>query len=207
MNHPKQVNKSGAKANTATFFGPKLHQQIKQIENEIANVKLIETNTYNYGVPQSDVTVKRTKSADNKIHSKSHSNLNLQQQQQSQLNLAPKMTSEIYVFARKRPKLDCESNFTDVISIQNSDDAQYVSDLEHEEFHDHERDHESQPTPRLSSIKSICVNEVKSTVDGTPILRKNEFVFDNTFDASHSNEDIFKSSILPFIDSQSVENR
>jgi hypothetical protein len=132
----------------------------------IENVQLIKTNTYNYGVPQMQkVSIKK---------SKSNHNLPIETTNSSTLT-----TNEIYVYARKRPKLACESKFSDVIQIQ------------------------------LSSSKSasIFVNESKQAVDGSPILRKNEFHFDKLFDETKTNEDIFKSSIQSYIDDNNSGNR
>jgi len=127
----------------------------------IENVQLIKTNTYNYGVPHQmqKVLIKK---------SKSNHNLPIE----TTTNSSTLTTNEIYVYARKRPKLACESKFSDVIQIQSSS----------------------------KSAASIFVNESKQAVDGSPILRKNEFHFDKLFDETKTNEDIFKSSIQSYID-------
>lgn len=141
-------------------------------------MKKVDTNAYDYGVPQTAVIAHSStpalktrpgtaasrildkkqqkyleKIGRNMLHSKSignhhdyqTTNGNKSQQQQQ------RVTSEIYVFARKRPKLECESNYDDVISIDQGSEFK----------------NSSQGAPR-----SICVNECKTTVDGTAILRK-----------------------------------
>jgi hypothetical protein len=72
------------------------------------------------------------------------------------------------VYARKRPKLSCESSLEDVLLV----------DTDH---------------------SSICVNEAKSALDGSPILRRNTFTFDKTFDGPLTNDQLFTTSILPFV--------
>jgi hypothetical protein len=124
--------------------------------NEIKNVKLIRTNSYNYGVPQSQETstLKRQKSFNGGFIKPSFSH------QANQQNEPPKQTqihtSDIYVFARKRPKLDTESQFDDVVHIENGLNLK---------------------EKRAPATMAMCINEVKSAVDGTPILRKVSFVF------------------------------
>ncbi|RNA15525.1 Kinesin KIF24 [Brachionus plicatilis] len=80
------------------------------------------------------------------------------------------VTNEIFVFARKRPQLPSEAEYKDSVLVESGECA-----------------------------ANICVDEVRQAVDGTPVLRKNEFNFDKTFDDQYSNEEIFKNSILPFI--------
>lgn len=63
------------------------------------------------------------------------------------------VTADIYVYARKRPQLACEAQFNDAV---------HVEQIEH--LNDQNR--------HLFSSSNICINEVKTAVDGTPILRK-----------------------------------
>ncbi len=169
VNHPAQMSRTGKKQNDE-YFGPKL--SVPQL-NEIQNIQLVKTNNYNYGVPQVQPTIV------NKKLKKSKSNHLLNQEPGQSNNI---VTNDIYVYARKRPKLPCENKYQDVILVnENSDKSK-------------------------SKFSTICVNESKQAVDGTPVLRKSEFQFDKTFDANQTNEDIFKSSIEPFI-GQPAENR
>jgi hypothetical protein len=176
VSHPKlsDANKLN-NGNNNNFFGPKLQPKTMEIGG-ISNVKKIENNNYNYGVPQTAqrqllpqqkhhqsnklLDKKQQKYLDkigrNLYKSKSNSNLN---SDRTATNVgganSQRVTSDIYVFARKRPKLECESNFNDVIAVEKN------SDFDKNEFYDRNE------MPGL-----ICVNECKSTVDGTAVLRK-----------------------------------
>jgi hypothetical protein len=177
--HPRlhQPQQQTANKSSGHFFGPKLQQQQQQqLENEISNVRLVETTAYNYGVPHQSAldhqhptttsAAGRTRSAD-KMSSRSQSNINNEQQR---LVNSHKVTSEIYVFARKRPKLDCEASFSDVITIDNNSESNTnvpLSDSESKSC-----SYKNENNNNNNNTKSICVNEIKSTVDGTPILRK-----------------------------------
>jgi hypothetical protein len=177
--HPS-LSKVTKNSNT-NFFGPKLssNNNNNNVEQETANVKIVETQTYNYGVPQKQQQVNAQSYKRHHVHNnrraKSNSNHDYHHHQQNNTN---KVTADIFVYARKRPLLDSESQFNDAVFIENNADE----------------------------TRNICVNEMKSLVDGTPLLRKNEFEFDRTFDSSFSNEDIFKTSIMPFVDVP-MENR
>jgi hypothetical protein len=171
--HPVQHSKTSGQQKPNAFFGPNFksssiekhhHQQQQQQQpksngnqiNEIRNVKLIRTNSYNYGVPQSQETntFKRQKSFNGGFIKPTFSN----QYMQSNTN-EPKstqiQTSDIYVFARKRPKLETESQFDDVVYIEKSLNLK---------------------EKKSPATTSICINEVKNAVDGTPILRKVSFL-------------------------------
>lgn len=177
------------------FFGPKLTQTSTTTGSDSHRlVKKIDNNAYDYGVPQTCHTTTTSviygtrtgpgstnrrildkkqqkyleKFGRNLYQSKSIGDVNnlnngggrvTQQQQQ-------RVTSDIFVFARKRPKLDCESNFDDVISVIDRNSGEY-----HHHHHQQQKTATSlmMMTPRTGSI---CVNECKSTVDGTAILRK-----------------------------------
>ncbi|CAF0861459.1 unnamed protein product [Brachionus calyciflorus] len=158
VTHP---NLNTGTKSASNFFGPKIHTTNK----EIANVELVTTKTYNYGVPQN----LNNKNKGFIRKTVSISNVKSNENTKAQLNNAL-TTNEIYVFARKRPKLQSEADFQDVVCVDYNENS-----------------------------GDICVNEIKTAVDGTPILRKNEFDFDKTFDSIRTNEDIYKSSILPFI--------
>lgn len=271
VNHPKPASDPSRSTTTTTngsssskFFGPKLSNS--NDANRL--VRKVDMNTYDYGVPQQAASTGRSsgstaavnsgrlldkkqqkyleKFGRNLYHSKSigdvnnHSNYNTALNKPSQ---SQRVTSDIFVFARKRPKLECESNFDDMISVveqqqstsrnRNEEDLsdqgghEYANVINHDDF---QRRAAAQPT---TTTGSICVNECKSTVDGTAILRKvfdnfftinscfffflnliniisfkkNDFTFDKTFDSSLTNESIFKSSILPFISLESNDNR
>jgi hypothetical protein len=154
VQHPIKYSKliSTNNTNTNKFFGPKLQQFIDNQKN-ISNVKLIETNNYNYGVPLQQ-QIKYGKKMNYLYNKKCYFNLANQQTSKSKL-----VTNDIYVYARKRPILQSESNFSDVVVIGN----------------------ESGNNENNEITKNICVNELKSSVDGTPILRKVNNVFYNIF--------------------------
>lgn len=186
--HPT-LTKVGKNYNS-NFFGPKLPLKNNTDNNnnnnnfeqkEANNVKIIETQTYNYGVPQKQQihlnthSHKRPNYGSSNSSRKTKSNSYKDNHNHTNRN---KVTADIFVYARKRPLLESESHFNDAIVIENG----------------------------FEETKNICVNEMKSLVDGTPLLRKNEFEFDRTFDSSNSNEDIFKTSIMPFVDVP-IENR
>lgn len=165
-------------------------------------------NTYDYGVPQQAASNSRSsgpaavnsgrildkkqqkyleKFGRNLYHSKSigdvnnHNNYNTANNHQNGVNKpsSQRVTSDIFVFARKRPKLECESNFDDMISVvdQQSSSNCNQEDLSDQGHHEYANviNHDFQRRP-TTTTGSICVNECKSTVDGTAILRK---VFDN----------------------------
>ena len=94
-------------------------------------------------------------------HKKSNQKNNIDQPQQDYFNLVNQQTSksklvtnDIYVYARKRPMLQSESNFSDVVVIGNESNSSINNDH----------------TNEISQY--ICINELKSSVDGTPVLRK-----------------------------------
>jgi hypothetical protein len=129
------VQKSATK-----FFGPKLlhaHNQNK----EIANVQHVQTSTYNYGVPLQE-------------QQKQQQRMRKQasvQQQSAFFNTNIIIAADIYVYARKRPKLLCESKYTDSVIVSEAN---------------------SEINNCNKSTSLICINEMKNAVDGTPVLRK-----------------------------------
>ena len=142
--HPasiKKVNKA-----SENFFGPKLNSQY-----EIQNVEFVDRQNYNYGVPVAQSDAHKNKgyihSNHKKLRSQSHHQFNSDAQPKSNIT-----TADIFVYARKRPKLACEAQFNDAIVIENSESGNNYE------------------------TNSVCVNEVKSLVDGTPILRKVSFL-------------------------------
>ena len=136
IDHPVQAAVCHPQAHTISksstnFFGPKLLKKPK----EITNVQFIENQNYNYGVPAQQ-QAKRHRVASNKV-----------KPQPTGDTVAPRVTADIFVYARKRPKLHCEAKFNDVVVVDgDSDDRMHSS--------------------------YICVNETKLAVDGTPVLRK-----------------------------------
>lgn len=182
MNHPKPAETSRS-AYTSKFFGPKLQssgggggdnqQQPRQV------VRKIDNQVYDYGVPQSQAhpsssqTTKLLDKKQQKYLEKIGRNMYGESTQKSS---SSKVTADIYVFARKRPKLECEANFNDVISVD-----RVVRDHDHH-YRGQFDSSSSSSTSSLSDdtsltqsqrrLGSICVHECKSSVDGTPILRK-----------------------------------
>jgi hypothetical protein len=133
------------------FFGPKLVHAYNQ-NNEIANVQHIETSTYNYGVPlqqqqqhQHQQQQRMRQRASEQQQSSSHANTN---------NIIV-ACADIYVYARKRPKLLCESKYADSIVVGDESKSEINSICN-----------------RQTSTSQICINEMKNAVDGTPVLRK-----------------------------------
>ena len=105
----------------------------------------MENFDYNYGVP-----VQQQQQHNQGVHTRNrHKVVNAKKTKPAQTNVeaAPKLTADIYVFARKRPKLACEAKFNDVVVVENGNERQPQNEF-------------------------ICVNEMKLAVDGTPILRK-----------------------------------
>lgn len=133
------------------FFGPKLVQNQGSTEQqEVANVKFVETNAYNYGVPQQVQINKKNKSLTRKtVMTKSNVLGSIEQHPQA----SSIVTADIYVYARKRPKLPSEIQFNDAVLVENSECI-------------------TEQNKYSIQSKSICVNELKSAVDGTPVLRK-----------------------------------
>lgn len=134
VNHPKERNIIDKKSNNSN------HKPIKS--TGFISVKSVESRHYDYGVP--------------KVASKNTNALRKKQQQQfskqraksvtnASVSKSIKTTSDIYVYARKRPKLACEANFRDIIDVKPSD---------------------------IRNPATICVNEMKSALDGTPVLKK-----------------------------------
>jgi hypothetical protein len=88
-------------------FGPRLFNN-KQIQ-------FVEMKGYNYGVPKTQEHTRKSNSQRGSRTSRSA---------KSQTNEPSELISEmadIYVFARKRPKLACEMKFNDVVSVDNED--------------------------------------------------------------------------------------
>lgn len=118
-------------------------------------VRKIDSQAYDYGVPQTqqqqrhEALSKRLSTGSlldkkqQKYLEKIGRNLYQNATTATTNSSSQKVTADIYVFARKRPKLECEANFNDVISVD-----------------------------QTTSSGSICIHECKSSVDGTAILRK-----------------------------------
>lgn len=140
VTHPIQTSSSKSVSN---FFGPK----INSLGKEISNVELINDKGYNYGVPQiynkNKGFIKKNTSVSTRLSE------NPAQQISSTL-----VTNEIFVFARKRPKLATEAEYQDSVLVENGENQ-----------------------------GNICINEVKQAVDGSPILRKVVFVCFFVFDS------------------------
>lgn len=93
----------------SNYFGPKLVNHDK--------IQFVEMKSYNYGVPkgnqQSQATKNYRKSLQKtKSESKIASHNNHNNEQIQPLNIA-----DIFVFSRKRPKLACEINMTDIVLV------------------------------------------------------------------------------------------
>lgn len=145
VRHPatQQINRMSSK-----FFGPKLEQK------EVSNVKLIENNNYNYGVPSQQQQQQQQKKSKFSLNKKPNygANKTLNEGSNGQVANSTVITTDIFVYARKRPMLTCEANFTDVVILDKNSECL-------------EDDNEAH-------TNSICINEFKNAVDGTPILRK-----------------------------------
>ena len=146
VRHPTQPN---FQRTSAKFFGPKLLANSRP--EEISNVQFIENSNYNYGVPASQLLAQKNKNLRSKSanrRSSTFATTNAGAESGAGPSQPPIATADIFVYARKRPMLMSESHFTDAVVVENSDaEAQLMS-------------------------TSICINEMKNTVDGTPILRK-----------------------------------
>jgi arabinogalactan endo-1,4-beta-galactosidase len=106
----------------------------------ISRIKGSQCHSYQRGVHnfqtyQSQMTLASSKSANNQMKKSI-------------------LTTDIYVYARKRPKLESEEKFDDMIQVGNENNSN-ASSLNN----------------RFATL-SICINEIKNAVDGTPILRK-----------------------------------
>ncbi len=97
--------KSQMQANSNQHFGPKLFNS-KQIQ-------FVEMKAYNYGVPKVHEAAKKP-SQRGFLTSRSTKSMTSEPSESSSIEMA-----DIYVFARKRPKLACEMKFNDVIAVQN----------------------------------------------------------------------------------------
>ena len=138
VNHPNPTNIKPIANHKANFFGP----QYTGNPNHLSNVYTVETQAYNYGVfkqPTNKQVVKK----------RGYQSVASARQRTSSVPATASnnkiVAADIYVFARKRPKLSCESNFNDVVVVE-------------------PRDKQGQAM--------ICVNEMKAALDGTPILKK-----------------------------------
>jgi hypothetical protein len=178
--HPKTIQmRKVAQTNGAGFFGPRLTPTtlLNNQPRDTAQVHVIENSNYNYGVPvqpQSN-TSNRPKSfirTNYKSNSASGRNSNINHHANSANTNKTNNTAvkaDIFVYARKRPKLPSEAKYNDVICIENSSE-EYFNEDEASEYISSYRD----PT-RVNAnqrMNSICVDELKSSVDGTPVLRK-----------------------------------
>ena len=165
--HPKthQIRKK----NSTTYFGPRLAinqmQSNQNNNNDVAQVHVVANKNYNYGVPNQPQNNKRSKSFIRKVYTttgRSKSNIE-NHHNQGQIPCSTAVKTDIFVYARKRPKLPCEAKYSDVICIDNSengDENEYLNQY-------------TPPTCNSSNqTNTICVDEIKNAVDGTPVLRK-----------------------------------
>lgn len=157
VNHPATGPKSLRQSSSGShLFGP-------QYSNS-GHTQTVEANNYNYGVFKE---AKSTRAGGQYRFGKRASQTKPAIVQESTSNKI--VAAEIYVFARKRPKLACESQFSDVLSVDMASGA-------------------------------ICVQESRLALDGSPMLRRNAFTFDRTFDGALTNDQLFESSMRPFLE-------
>jgi hypothetical protein len=160
--HPKTNRPIVRKTSSpGLLFGPKLSQN----QTESDKVQCVEARNYNYGVPlleqqSNHINMRKSKSFIRKIyHQVNFSGNNSNKLANSNTSSSSVAKAGIFVFARKRPKLPCEAKFNDVVDVnlyENSD---------------------TKINSRSNSSTYICVNEIKSAVDGTSFLRKVKFQF------------------------------
>ena len=152
VNHPNLYKPTNLQENNC--FGPKLSEatQAEYGSKNATNVQLVETNSYNYGVPLLQQQHKKQQQAAAALKKKrivATAQRSNQASSGGEPCLPSIVTADIYVYARKRPKLSCEAKFNDVVVVNSCGESM-----------------------GNKTAPSICINEMKSALDGSPILRK-----------------------------------
>lgn len=183
--HAKQIAPPPAKKTNshhgAGFFGPKLAVNSHHTSGTSKQITETKVN-YNYGVPSNSSSKKKSgiKHQPSGFIRKTYTPLVAPSSRQTDSVSAsrPVVSSqqskaEILVYARKRPKLPSEANFNDVICIDNNSDRKVADNID---LYGSRLKSDSSTRSNISSSRHknnmICVDELKSAVDGTPILRK-----------------------------------
>ena len=121
---------------TSNFFGPKLQtvntneQQSQQPKDNIAHVKVVETQTYNYGVPVKNQQQQPQSGFIHKRHYSSTLHNKKTKSSAPNVNSDNKVTADIFVYARKRPILETETQFSDAITIEDPAVSRTPGDIE-----------------------------------------------------------------------------
>ena len=157
VNHPN-LFKPNNNQQENNCFGPKL-SQAASTEYGSKNVQLIEANSYNYGVPLLQQQHKKQQQAAFLKKKRTAAASQRSNQASGESCLPSIVTADIYVYARKRPKLSCEAKFNDVVVVNSAGESM-----------------------GNKTAPSICITEMKSALDGSPILRKVCLFISSLFD-------------------------